>query len=88
MSKEAAEPHFMILSQPPIVVSDYRVDDRVSFPDRGKEFFFLALASRPVLRPSHPPVQWVPGVLSPGVKSSRGFDADHSHLSSAEVNNE
>jgi len=28
--------------------------------------------SRPALRPTQPPVQWVPGVLSPGVKRGRG----------------
>jgi hypothetical protein len=34
------------------------------------------------------PVQWVPGVLSPGVKARPGRDADHSPPSSAEVENE
>jgi hypothetical protein len=31
----------------------------------------LASVSRPVLRPTQPPVQWVQGVLSPGVKCGR-----------------
>jgi hypothetical protein len=44
--------------------------------------------SRPALRPTQPPVQWVPGVLSPGVKARPGRDADHSPLPSAEVVNE
>jgi hypothetical protein len=35
-----------------------------------------------------PPVQWVPGVLSPGAKERPGRDADHSPPSSAEVENE
>jgi hypothetical protein len=35
-----------------------------------------------------PPVQWVPGVLSAGVKARPGRDADHSPPSSAEVENE
>jgi hypothetical protein len=35
-----------------------------------------------------PPVQQVPGVLSPGVKARPGRDADHSPPSSAEVVNE
>jgi hypothetical protein len=40
--------------------------------------------SRPALGPTQPPVQWVPGVLSP----RPGRDADHSPSSSAEVKNE
>jgi hypothetical protein len=42
----------------------------------------------PALGPTQPPVQWVPGVLSPGVKARPGRDADHSPPSSAEVENE
>jgi hypothetical protein len=45
-----------------------------------QRIFLLAAASRPALGPSQPPVQWIPGVLSPGVKRP-GRDADHSpHL--------
>jgi len=37
--------------------------------------------SRPALRPSQSPVQWVPGVLSPGVKRGRGVMlTTHTHL--------
>jgi hypothetical protein len=42
-------------------------------------------AARPVPGPTQPPVQRVPGALSPGVKRS-GREADHSP-SSAEVKN-
>jgi hypothetical protein len=31
---------------------------------------------RPALGPTQPPVQWVPGVLSPGVKARPGRDAE------------
>jgi hypothetical protein len=34
--------------------------------------FPVASVSRPALRPIQPPVQWVLGVLSPGVKRGRG----------------
>jgi hypothetical protein len=44
--------------------------------------------SRPALGPTQPPVQWVPGVLSPGLKARPGRDADHLPPSSAEVVNE
>jgi hypothetical protein len=64
-----------------------RPGDRGSIPGRGK-IFPLASVSRPALGPTQPPVQWVPGVLSPGVKSRPGRDADHSPLPSAVVFNE
>jgi hypothetical protein len=73
------------------IVSDYGLDDRaigVRFPAGAKDFFPLSSVSRPALGPTQPPVQWVPGVLSPGVKARPGRDADHSPPSSAEVENE
>jgi hypothetical protein len=57
-----------------------RPDDRSSIPGRGKGFFLLPL-SRPALGPTQPPVQWVPGVLSPGLKCCRGVTlTTHPHL--------
>jgi hypothetical protein len=56
------------------IVSDYGLDDRaigVRSP-AGQRIFPLASVSRPALGPTQPPVQWVPGVLSPGVKRGRG----------------
>jgi hypothetical protein len=44
--------------------------------------------SRPALGPTQPPVQWVPGVLSTGVKARPGCNADHSPPSKVEVENE
>jgi hypothetical protein len=72
------------------IVSDYRLDDREIGvrSRRGQRIFPLACVSRPALRPTQPPVQWVPEVLSPGVKARPGRDADHSPPSSAEVENE
>jgi hypothetical protein len=48
------------------IVSDYGLDDRVIGvrSPAGAEGF--SSVSRPVLGPTQPPVQWVPGVLSPG----------------------
>jgi len=40
--------------------------------------------SRPVLGPTQPPMQWIPGSLSSGVKRPR-HEADHPPPSSAEV---
>jgi hypothetical protein len=41
-------------------------------PQQRQRRFPPACVSRPALRPIHPPIQWVQGVLSPGVKRSRG----------------
>jgi hypothetical protein len=54
-----------------------------SIPGRGNNFLFFT-ASRPALRPIQPPIHWVPGALSPGVKRP-GHEADHLPPSSAEV---
>jgi hypothetical protein len=46
--------------------------------------FLFTTASRTALRPTQPPIQWVPGTLSLEVKRS-GHEADHSPPSSAEI---
>jgi hypothetical protein len=72
------------------IVSDYRLDDkgdRGSIP-AGAKIFPVASVSTPALGPTQPPVQWVPGILSPGVKARPRRDADLSPPSSAEVENE
>jgi hypothetical protein len=72
------------------IVFDYGLDDRAirgSIPGRGKRIFPVASMSRRALGPIQSPVQWVPGVLSPGVKAGLGRDTDHSPPSSAEVEN-
>jgi hypothetical protein len=58
-----------------------RPGDRGSIPGRGQRIFPLASVSRPSLRPTPPPVQWVPGVLSQRIKRSRGVTLTiHPHL--------
>jgi hypothetical protein len=53
---------------------------------RGLGIFLFTTASRTALGPTQPPIQWVLGALSLGVKRS-GREADHSPPFSAEVKN-
>jgi hypothetical protein len=57
------------------------LDGRGSSPDRVKIFLFLTMSIQ-ALRPTQPPIQWVPGAISLGVKQP-GHEADHSPPSSA-----
>jgi hypothetical protein len=52
----------------------------------GLEIFLLTNVSMPALEPTQPPIQWISGALSIGVKRP-GREADHSPPSSAEVKN-
>jgi hypothetical protein len=62
------------------IVSDYGLDNRGLITDRQR-IFLLASASRPALGPNQTPVQWVPGVLSLGVKHGWGVTlTTHPHL--------
>jgi hypothetical protein len=58
---------------------------RSSSPGRVKNFL-SSTSSKPALGPTQHPIQWVPGVLSPGLKRP-GREADHSPPTSAEVKN-
>jgi hypothetical protein len=64
----------------------YGLDDRgsrVRFPAGAGNFLFTT-ASRTALGPTHPPIQWIIGALSLGVKRPMR-ETDHSPPSSAEV---
>jgi hypothetical protein len=64
----------------------YGPDDRgvgVPSPGRVKNFLF-SKSSGLALGSTQPPIQWVPGALSPGVKRP-GREADHSPPTSAQV---
>jgi hypothetical protein len=70
------------------IVLGYGLDDRgsrVRFP-AGAGILLFTTVSRTALGPTQPPIQWVPGALSLGVKWP-GREADHSPPSSAEVKN-
>jgi hypothetical protein len=54
-----------------------------SSPVGGKNFLF-SKSSRLALGSTQPPIQWVPGALSPGVKR-QGHEADYYPPTSAEV---
>jgi hypothetical protein len=66
------------------IATGYGLDDQgvgVRVPVGSRIFSTL---SRPALGPTEPPIQWVPGAISPGVKQ-QGREADHSPPASAEV---
>jgi hypothetical protein len=68
------------------ITTSFGLDDRgVGVPSPGmvKNFLFFR-SSRLALRSTQPPVLWVPGALSPGVKRP-GREVDHSPPTSAEV---
>jgi hypothetical protein len=56
-----------------------------SSPGRVKNFLF-STSSKPALGSTQPPIQWVPGSLSPEVKQP-GRESDHSPAASAEIKN-
>jgi hypothetical protein len=66
------------------VESDYGLDKRaieVRSPAEAKRILPIASVSRPAMGPTQPPVQWVPEVLSPGVKGGRRVTlTTHPHL--------
>jgi hypothetical protein len=69
------------------VVSDYKLDYQISKPGRCR-YFPLASVFTLDLRPTQPPIHWVPGVLSPGSKARPGHDSDHAPSPSFKVKNE
>jgi hypothetical protein len=69
------------LSQYSVLLRAGRLGCRDSSPVRGERIFALTSVSRPAVGPIQPPVQWVLGVLSPGVKCGQGVTlTTHPHL--------
>jgi hypothetical protein len=65
------------------VATGSRLDGRGSIPGMAI-LFLITTASRPALGTTQPPIQWVSGALSPGVKQLKR-EAYHSPSSSAQV---
>jgi hypothetical protein len=74
--------HMMSRGSSRSIVSDYGLDDRaIEVRSPTGADFLLAPAFRPALGPTQPLIQWVPVVLSPGVKRGRGVTlTTHPHL--------
>jgi hypothetical protein len=64
----------------------YGLDDQWFESRQGLGNFLFTTASRPALRPTQPPIQWVLDALSLGVKRPRR-ETGHSFPPSAEVKN-
>jgi hypothetical protein len=60
--------------------------DGIRFPVEARNFHY-STTSRLALGPTQPPIQWVPGVLSPKVKQP-GCEANYSPPFRAEVKND
>jgi hypothetical protein len=55
---------------------DCGLDDRLFESREGLRLFLFTTASRPVLKLTQPPIQWVRGALSLGIKRP-GRETDH-----------
>jgi hypothetical protein len=71
-----------------IIVSDYGLDNRAIGVRSPVDGFSLASVFRLAVGPTQPPVQWVPEVLSMGLKRGRGVTLTTNPRISAEVKNE
>jgi hypothetical protein len=68
-------------------VQYYRMKAQVQLPaGEDDRIFFFATESTPILGPTQPHTQWLPGALASGVKRPE-HEADHRPPSSAEVKN-
>jgi hypothetical protein len=68
------------------IAQQYESDDRGFESWQGLGIFLFTTVSRPVLRTTQSPIQWVPGALSLGVKQPER-EADHSPQSDVQVKN-
>jgi hypothetical protein len=68
------------------IALDYGLGDQGFESRKGLGIFLFTTGSIPLLGSTQPPIQWVPGNLSLGVKRP-GFETDHSNPSSTQVKN-
>jgi hypothetical protein len=63
------------------LATDWMTGRSMFDPRQGQRIFPVTSVSRPALGPTQPPVQRVPGVLSPGVKRGQGVTlTTHRHV--------
>jgi hypothetical protein len=67
------------------IATGYGLDDRVVGVRVPVGSRIFSTSSGPALGSTQPPIEWVPGPLSPGIKRP-GSEADHSPPTSAELN--
>jgi hypothetical protein len=77
--------HFRSQDSSVSIATGYGLDGQGSIWQK-QEIFLYSTASRLALGLTQPPIQWVPGAFSLGVKQL-GHEADHSPPSIAEVKN-
>jgi hypothetical protein len=77
--------HCARITQSVRLVPGWTAEVRSSSPGNGK-LFHLFTSSRAPLEPTQPPIQWVAGARSPGVKRP-GRETDHSPPSRAKIKN-
>jgi hypothetical protein len=63
LNSHIQEPGYLI-----VIALGYGLDDRGFESRQGLGIFLLTTSSRPALRPTQFPIQWVPAVFSLGVK--------------------
>lgn len=66
---------------------DYGLDDLGFDCKQGQQIFLFSQPSRPALGHTQLPVEWIQGVISPGVERS-SLQSDHSPQSAVEVRND
>jgi hypothetical protein len=88
ISISIGQAHIILCSQDGVVgiMTGYRLDDSGVSALSGARDFLFSKTSSPTLGPVQPPIQWVQGILFPGVQQL-GLEADQSPPFSATFKN-